>query len=313
MCTAGVNSGGRLGGGGSMATRRRPTTAGVLVVAVTLTLAALVADPAPGGAQTDPDQRGPAPTAASVIAPRGPYPFATTAVVGSSSLGFNRGTISYPTLTSETFGAVAVIPGFISPEAWIAWIGPFLASNGFVVFTLDTFSGFDGPGSRAAQLDAALDYLTTGAPAAVRARVDPRRLGAVGHSSGGGGALVLAASRSQPDLRAIVSLQPWSIAEPATTVRVPTLQVGVADDVIAPPGVNARAVHAQIPATTEHAYLEISSGGHFVGNGYQADQARAMLSWLKRFVDDDTRYSPFVCPGPAVGGAVSAYPSTCPV
>ena len=49
-----------------------------------------------------------------------------------------------------------------------------------------------------------------------------------------------------------------------------------------------------------------------MGNGFQPDQARAMLSWLKRFVDDDTRYTPFVCPGPAVGGTVSAYLSTCP-
>jgi hypothetical protein len=39
------------------------------------------------------------------------------------------------------------------------------------------------------------------------------------------------------------------------------------------------------------------------------------IAWLKRWVDADTRYSQFLCPGPAVTltGPVSDSRSTCPV
>jgi hypothetical protein len=38
-----------------------------------------------------------------------------------------------------------------------------------------------------------------------------------------------------------------------------------------------------------------------------------MISWLKRFVDDDTRYDQFLCPGPSRGSDVEEYRSTCPL
>ena len=42
-----------------------------------------------------------------------------------------------------------------------------------------------------------------------------------------------------------------------------------------------------------------------------ATQARFMLVWLKRFVDNDARYEQFLCPNPS-GTAISEYRSTCP-
>ena len=36
-----------------------------------------------------------------------------------------------------------------------------------------------------------------------------------------------------------------------------------------------------------------------------------MISWLKRWVDEDTRYNQFLCPGPS-GTDVLEYRSTCP-
>ena len=57
--------------------------------------------------------------------------------------------------------AIVVIPGFVSAESSIEWWGPKLASYGFVVMTIDTNSGFDQPGSRATQINNALDYLVS--------------------------------------------------------------------------------------------------------------------------------------------------------
>jgi hypothetical protein len=36
------------------------------------------------------------------------------------------------------------------------------------------------------------------------------------------------------------------------------------------------------------------------------------VAWLKRFVDNDTRYEPFICPGPT-GTSVEDYRATCPM
>lgn len=286
---------------------RRFTAAVGALAASALAVGGLGLGPTPAGAQSNPYQRGPAPTATSVTQQRGPFAYAQTTVTGSSALGFNRGTIYYPTDGSQTYGAIAAIPGFVSPESFISWTGPFLASNGFVVMTLEPFSGFDMPASRATQLQKALDYLVS--TSAVRGRIDRDRLGAIGHSMGGGGAL--SAGVDNPDLEAVVGLQPWNLFVGYSDLRVPSLQVGVSDDFIAPPGSNAEVFYQQIPAASEKAYLEVGSGTHFLGNVFNAEQARSTLAWFKRYIDDDTRYSQFLCPPPS-GGLIVEYRHTCP-
>ena len=37
-----------------------------------------------------------------------------------------------------------------------------------------------------------------------------------------------------------------------------------------------------------------------------------MIAWLKRWVDEDTRYNQFLCPGPAVRLGVGTSRTTCP-
>ena len=37
-----------------------------------------------------------------------------------------------------------------------------------------------------------------------------------------------------------------------------------------------------------------------------------MVAWLKRFVDDDTRYEQFLCPGPRGLAIKEEYRNTCP-
>jgi hypothetical protein len=74
--------------------------------------------------------------------------------------GFGGGTIYFPTSTAEgTFGAVAVAPGFTATQSCVAWLGPRIASQGFVVFVIDTVTTFDQPDARGTELLAALDYV----------------------------------------------------------------------------------------------------------------------------------------------------------
>jgi hypothetical protein len=37
-----------------------------------------------------------------------------------------------------------------------------------------------------------------------------------------------------------------------------------------------------------------------------------MIVWLKRYVDDDTRYEQYICPPPGTSTLISEYRGTCP-
>jgi hypothetical protein len=37
-----------------------------------------------------------------------------------------------------------------------------------------------------------------------------------------------------------------------------------------------------------------------------------MIVWLKRYVDNDTRYEQFICPTPVPGPTIEEYRGTCP-
>ncbi|MFF9523769.1 dienelactone hydrolase family protein [Streptomyces achromogenes] len=267
--------------------------------------AARVQAPAPAGS---PYQRGPDPTPASVSASRGT--FATAQLSVPPGNGFNGGTIYYPTDTGlGTWGAVAIVPGYTARFAdEEAWMGHWLASFGFVVIGVETNSRTDYDTARGAQLLAALDYLTQKSP--VRDRVDPARLSVVGHSMGGGGALVAAERR--PSLKAAVGLAPFKPSGSPTADRVPTMIMGgTADTTVTPSYLDGLA--AALPATTESAYLQLTGANHLFATRPNTLEMRILIPWLKTFVDQDSRYTPFLCPALADPSGVSKYRATCPL
>ncbi|MER5884854.1 alpha/beta hydrolase [Streptomyces sp. NPDC001941] len=273
--------------------------------------AALIAVPAPGASAADenPYERGPAPTVTSIEAVRGPYAVSQTSVSSLSVSGFGGGTVYYPTSTADgTFGAVAVSPGYTAYQSSIAWLGPRLASQGFVVFTIDTLTTLDQPASRGRQLLAALDYLTQ--RSAVRGRIDASRLAVVGHSMGGGG--TLEAAKSRPTLRAAVPLTGWNLDTSWPEVRTPTLVVGADGDTIAPVATHSEPFYRSLPGTLDRAYLELNNATHFTPNSSNTTIAKYSVAWLKRFVDDDTRYEQFLCPLPSPGATIEEYRGNCP-
>jgi dienelactone hydrolase len=153
--------------------------------------------------------RGADPTSSYLEASSGPYSVRTENVARSVS-GFGGGTIHYPTNTSGTMGAIAIVPGFFAAESSIAWWGPRLASHGFVVITIATNSTLDQPGSRATQLNSALDHVisqSNSSSSAISGMVDSSRVGVMGWSMGGGGALRVASGNR---LSAVIPLAPWN-------------------------------------------------------------------------------------------------------
>lgn len=275
---------------------------------VALAMSGLVAQPRLAGAQENPYQRGPAPTDASLRASRGPYATSSATVSSLGAPGFGGGRIYYPTTTSDgTFGAVVIAPGFTAGSTSYLSLAERVASHGFVTFAIDTNSRMDFPDSRGDQILAALDYLT--GQSSVRSRIDASRLAAAGHSMGGGG--TLAAADDRPSLQAAVALQPWHTTKSWPGIDVPTMIIGAENDTVASPTSHSEPFYNSIPASSEKAYVELNNEGHFAGNSNPADQARAMITWLKRYVDDDTRYEPLMCPPPS-SSDYQEWRDTCP-
>jgi dienelactone hydrolase len=287
-------------------TSRRPRLIASLVLALGLIGGSIAVGAQTANAQ-GPYERGPAPTQAVLNAATGPFATGQLDVVGQS--GFGGGKIYYPTDTSQgTFGAVAIVPGFLTTWDSMAWLGPRLASNGFVVIGINTNGLFDDPISRAGQVEKALDYVV--ADTRVNSRIDRTRLAVAGWSMGGGGALQ--AGLDRPTLKAIIPIAPvhFTITNFAA-LKVPTAIIAGQNDAIAPPATYSIPQYNSIPAATEKAYLELAGESHFFTNSVNNRQASLMVSWLKRWVDQDTRYTQFLCPGPS-GSDISSYQQTCP-
>ncbi|WP_106982645.1 alpha/beta hydrolase family protein [Streptomyces megasporus] len=264
---------------------------------------------AASAAAENPYERGPAPTERSIEALRGPYSVSEQRVSSLSVIGFGGGTIYYPTTTSDgTFGAVAVSPGFTADQSSMAWLGPRLASQGFVVFTIDTNTRMDQPASRGDQLLAALDYLTQ--RSSVRGRIDSSRLAVMGHSMGGGGSLE--AAKDRPSLKAAIPLTPWNLDKTWREITVPTFIVGADGDTIAPVSSHAEPFYESLPSSTNRAYMELNNATHFAPNVSNTEIAKYSISWLKRFVDDDTRYEQFLCPLPRPNLQIEEFRGNCP-
>ncbi|MFG2312164.1 alpha/beta hydrolase family protein [Streptomyces sp. NPDC048566] len=270
------------------------------------------ASPAPAvSAQpaANPYERGPAPTTSSIEAARGPYAVSQSGVSSLLVSGFGGGTVYYPTTTRDgTFGAIAISPGYTAYQSSIAWLGPRLASQGFVVFTIDTITTLDQPASRGRQLLAALDYLTQ--RSSIRSRIDTSRLGVMGHSMGGGG--TLEAAKSRPSLQAAIPLTGWNLDTTWPEVRTPTLVVGADGDTIAPVATHSEPFYRSLPGSLDKAYLELRGATHFTPNSSNTTIAKYSIAWLKRFIDDDTRYEQFLCPLPQPSLTIAEYRGTCP-
>lgn len=273
-----------------------------------------------GTGGTNPYAKGPNPTTAMLEANLGPFTYTTTNVSSFSANGYGGGTIYHPTNVAGPFAAIAISPGYTGTQSTMSWWGPRLASHGFVVITIDTNSIYDQPYERAPQLMAALNQLvqfsnTSSHP--LYRKVDPNRLGVMGHSMGGGGTLI--AARDNPTLKAAIPLAPWNTSTNFSSVTVPTMVVACESDTVAPVSQHASPFYNSLPSSTRKAFMEMNNGDHFcvmTGNDYTRLMGKYAISWVKRFMDNDTRYSPFLCGAPhqadLSNSQISEYRENCP-
>jgi hypothetical protein len=281
---------------------------GAQLAVLGLLLGAFVAtgNPTPASAQTG-FQRGPNPNSLTLNL-NGPFRTSRTDVSGWGA-GYNNVTVCYPQDTSQgTFGGFVVIPGFLSGKWQMMWACDKIASHGFVVAVMETSTVLDFPAARRGQAQSVVRHLSgTGAPAAVRQRLDSNRW-AIGGWSMGGGASLEAGASNNPRLEAVVAWEPWDIST-FITMQVPAMIVTGSNDVVAAAATMGEPFYNSI--LVEKQYVELRGQGHFVGSTDNGDQSAVTIAWLKRWVDDDTRYNQFLCP-PRSGLGIAETRSSCP-
>lgn len=157
-----------------------------------------------------------------------------------------------------------------------------LASQGFVVAAADT----PNAGSGREMLDGAAALIRANDTPGSRyfGRIDTGRIGAAGHSQGGGGAI---AAGADPRIRTTVPIQPGPQGS-VEALRGPTLLLGGQLDVIVPPAllVIPRYERAdQVPAV----YGELAGATHFTpaddGGGFRG----AITAWFRYWLMDDVQ------------------------
>lgn len=248
------------------------------------------------------DEIGQAPTSTNIT---GDGSFATTSSAITGQSGFGGGTVYYPTATGR-YPVVAVVPGFLADWSSISWLGPRVASWGFVVVGTNTNSGFDFPPARGDELLAALNWAVTAAPTAVRDKVDSTRRGVAGWSMGGGGTLEALTKDTTGTVKAGVPLAPWHTTQNWSQVAKPVFIVGGQNDTVAPPSAHAIPFYNSLAGPKS--YLELAGADHFFPTMANPTVSRAIVSWFKRFVSSDSRFTPFTCG--FTGAAVSAFRTT---
>lgn len=113
-------------------------------------------------------------------------------------------------------------------------------------------------------------------------------------------------------MRAAIPLTGWNLDKSWPELRTPTLVVGADGDTVAPVATHSEPFYESLPGTLDKAYLELNGATHFTPNSSDTTIAKYSLSWLKRFVDDDTRYEQFLCPLPRPGLTIEEYRGNCP-
>jgi dienelactone hydrolase len=247
------------------------------------------------GVDGDPFVRDQDPTSASATAD-GPYTVQSYSSGFSIGPDFPGGTIWYPTDAEPPFASIAIVPGFVSPRVLIEGWGPFLASHGIVVFTIDTNAVSDQPTQRSRALLNALDSLkaeNTRAGSPLNGKLDNDRQAVGGHSMGGGGTLITA--NGNPHLKAALPMCPWNPGGTFSRNQVPTLIFASAGDPLA--GGQSQGFYSSIPDSTPKMLFEWGAADHFMANaptGAAGQVGRYGLSWLKVFLEGDERYRQFI-------------------
>lgn len=231
----------------------------------------------------------------------GPYRFDSYTLSSRQTPG--GATVYYPTNTPPPYSAMVFCPPYTGTQVMYRDWGPFFASHGIVLVTMDTKSTGDSVDSRAEQLQEVLDTLKgendrDGSP--LKGKLDTNRLGATGWSMGGGATWITSAEYS--GLKTAMTLAGHNITATGRdakggNTRIPTLIMnGATDNTILGGMEQSSGVYNSIPSGVPKVLYEVSNAGHFDWGGPTDAFAAGelALAFQKTFLDGDTRWADYI-------------------
>lgn len=256
--------------------------------------------PATGGGATGPISEPDEPTTASASG-QGKFTVKTYTSGYPDAPEYADSTMHYPEGLDGPLPAIAIVPGFLSPQSSIQKWGPFLASHGIIALTIGTNSTGDQPDARATALWGAIGTIkgeNTREGSPLKGKVDVDRLAIGGWSMGGGGTLI--GITAHPELKAAIALCPWSPGAQFPKVTTPIIFLAAKNDQLA--AGQSQPFYDSIPDTTPKMLWERSNADHFANDpdNNMGAQGRYGLSWLKVFLEGDQRYKQFLLEMPPV-------------
>ncbi|HEU4921758.1 MAG TPA: hypothetical protein VFT23_01640, partial [Burkholderiales bacterium] len=208
------------------------------------------------------------------------------------------------------FAYAVFCPPYLYGQSYFAAWGPFFASHGIVLATMDAADPEDYPPRRARgleQLMVALRAENTRADSPLHGKIAEARGGVVGWSMGGGA--VLTVTGTHPEWKSAVLIAPNTATSSgygasANETTVPTLIVNGALDTSVLGGLNqSESAYAALPASTPKLFYLHANLGHFDWGTPEAGGAMAgryVMLWEKTFLEGDVRYLEFLkTPGPS--------------
>ncbi len=248
----------------------------------------------------------------AICRPETPGSYTGNGPYGSASYslpGYTAGaTVYYPTSATAPFSGLVFCPPYTGSQyMYQAW-GPFFASHGIVMVTMDTTTTMDSVNSRATQQLNVVNILkrentrnaTTLRPNPLKGKLNINRIGVTGWSMGGGATWI---NSAQTGIKTAMSLAGHNATATGTaatgrSTKCPTLLMNGALDTTILGGLGqSEGVYSSIPAGIAKVIYVVSTAGHMDwGSPTSASNgsARIALAFQKTFLDGDTRWVGYI-------------------
>ncbi len=251
---------------------------------------------------------------------KGPYRTGSYLLPGSYVTIPATATVYYPTNAEPPFASIVFCPPYLTTQIGFAAWGPWFASHGIVLVTMDTTTIMDQVTARDNEqwrVVQALEKENRRAGSRLNGKLDTSKMGIMGWSMGGG-ATWINASKHGNELKTALSLaghnmtawyntDVWTAVSPAEMneignasgrlIKIPTLILNGATDTTILGGMGqSNNVYNAISGTPKILCV-MALVGHFAwsspnsgGNGVAA----LALAFEKTFLEGDTRWKPYI-------------------
>lgn len=230
----------------------------------------------------------------------GPYSYSTYQLPGTPG----GATVYYPTNAAAPFSGIVFCPPYTGTQSMFAAWGPFFASHGIVLVTMDTSSILISVDQRADEQAEVLDILkaeNARQASPLYNKLDTERVGAMGWSMGGGATWINSAE--YPGLMTAMSLAGHNLTAlnpnaDGDNTKCPTIIFkGALDTTYLGGLLQSEGVYYAIPDPLPKVFYEVGTAGHFdwgsptAANDHVAELA---LAFQKTFLDGDDRWEEFI-------------------